>query len=499
MDVTLLWPGRHHMLTKFQHDYLKDLAVNGLPDGRKVARIIVAVTSANHDNTRRNPVPLYLRVLALEDFMADIPCEVKMYPIKDIPYTDRYAAYVIGQIFYQSGERLAPESTVLACSTPSVIGIFKAMGFGDVPMELSSSTPEVYSTLRPFEVNELLVKAGSSWRDPSAEWQKHASPATVALYLEYNLGDLIIEVFKDALLGDDADITETRDYNVYVRKMDSMIDIKFNDIAPFVAEGKIVDVGCSTGSLIQCLAKRFPESDLIGIEAVRRFYEYCKIQEYANPFVFFYRRNVTDQNFKEGTINTFIYSSVLHEVYSYIGESALHDVIQKTYLQLASGGRIVIRDVVGPENPDDEVWMALNKKDGAAEGDIASLSTYAKFFRFVKDFKPRPISFREEKVGDDDYIVLRIGNAYEFMSKMTYTDNWESEMHEEFGYYSFSRWKEELVKTGFNIVEGSRTFQNPYIIEHRYRGNVALFKKDAAELHAVDFPPTNMVLAAEKH
>jgi SAM-dependent methyltransferase len=498
MDVTLLWPGRHHLLTKFQHDYLKELAIKGLPDGRKVARIIVAVTSANHDNTRRNPVPLYLRALALEEFARDIPCEVKLYPIKDIQYTDKYGTYMLGQIFYQSGERLLPENTMLACSTPSVVAIFKALGFGDVPMELTDPVAEKYGALRPFEVTDLLVKAGSSWRDPASEWQRHASPATVALYLEYNLGDLIIEVFKDSLLSDDADITDTRDYQTYVQGMDAMTDVKFNDIAPFVTEGKIVDVGCSTGSLIQCLAKHFPESDIIGIEAVRRFYEYCKMQEYANPFVFFYRRNVTDQNFKENTINTFIYSSVLHEVYSYIGESALHDVIQKTYLQLISGGRIIIRDVVGPEHPQDEVWMLLNKKDGEGEGDIAVLSTYAKFFRFVKDFKPRPISFRQEKMGDDEYIVLPIQNAYEFMSKMTYVDNWESEMHEEFGYYSFSRWQEELTKQGFSIVEGSKPFHNPYIIDRRYRGNVSLFKKEGDRLVPVDYPPTNMILVGEK-
>ena len=281
MDVTLLWPGRHHLLTKFQHDYLKKLATEGLPDGRKVKKIIVAVTSANHESTRRNPLRLYLRSLALEDFLSDFPCESRIYPIKDIPYTDKYGAYLIGQLFYQSGEKLTPEDTVLACSTPSVIEIFKKLGFGNVPMELTDAAPEKYSALRPFEVTELLVKAEKDWRNDGAEWQALTSPATVKLYKQYNLGDLIIEVFNDALLTDDADITETRDYHSYAQGMDVMVDVKFSDIKPFVVDGKIVDVGCSTGSLIQLLAKAFPESDIIGIEAVRRFYEYCKMQEYA--------------------------------------------------------------------------------------------------------------------------------------------------------------------------------------------------------------------------
>ena len=486
------------MLTKFQHEYLRNLAVNGLPDGRKVKSIIVTVTSANHDNTRRNPLPLYLRAIALEDFVRDIPCEVRVYPVKDIPDTDQYGEYLVRQIFYQSGERPTPETTVLASSTPWMIGMFKDMGFANLPVELTDPVAETYAASRSFEVMRMLVQAGERWREESAEWRAYAASATVTLYLRYGLGDLIIETYRDSLLSDDADITETRDYNVYARGMDGMIDIKFKDIEPFVVEGKIVDVGCSTGSLVQLLAKRFEQSDIIGIEAVRKFYEYCTAQEYASPFVFFYRRNVTDQHFKEGTINTFIYSSVLHEVYSYIGEAALHDVIRKSYLQLASGGRIVIRDVVGPEDPKSEVYVALNKDDGKAEGDIAELSTHAKFFRFAKDFKPRPISFREEHLDGADYVVTSIQDAYEFMSKMTYVDNWESEMHEEFGYYSYPRWTEELAKAGFRIVEGSRPFQNPYIIEKRYRGNITLFKKEGDALRPIDFPPTNMVLVGEK-
>ena len=70
------------------------------------------------------------------------------------------------------------------------------------------------------------------------------------------------------------------------------------DIKPYVKEGKIVDMGCGTGSLIRLLSKDFKESDIIGIEATRKFYEFCKMQEYKNPFVFFYRRNILDQKNK---------------------------------------------------------------------------------------------------------------------------------------------------------------------------------------------------------
>lgn len=494
--INIIFPGRHHMLTKFQFDYLKNIALKGV-GGRSVGKIIFPVTSANHENTRRNPIPFYLRTLAIDQFSRNLPCEIKIYPIPDVKQTDKFAEYMLSQIFYQSGVRLNPQNTILACSTPPVINLFRKFGFKNLPVELTDVKKGLYKSLRPFEVIDLLVKSGKKWRvDP--RWKKYASGATQKIYSEYNLGDLIQELFKDSLLGEDADITETRNYTSYAQAMDASTRLKFEDIKPFVVQGKIVDVGCSTGYLIKLLAEEFGESDIVGIEATRKFYEFCRFQEYASPFVFFYRRNAVDQNFKANSINTFIYSSIFHEIYSYIGEKSLKKVLKNTYTQLNYSGRIIIRDVVGPEEPDRKIYLELNKKDGLKSGSIKKLSTFAKFFRFVRDFKPRKIKYKLVTKGGKELIKLRLQDAYEYISKMNYTENWESEMHEEFGFYSFSKWKGELKKTGFKIVESSKVFKNPYIIDNQYRGKAALYAIKKGNLILEDYPPTNMILVGEK-
>lgn len=485
------------MLTKFQQQYLRDIVRTGF-NGRPIGSIIFAVTSSNHENTRRNPLPLYLRVMAIEEFSRDIQADIRIYPIPDIKQSDKFASYVIRQIFYQGGLDLNSNNTILGSSTPSVINMFKQLGFENAPMELTSLEPETYSTLRPYEVIDELIKSGKNWHSDNA-WHEHASLATQNIYDKYKTGDLICELFNDALLSDDADITDTRNYDTYSLSMDNTIKFKFEDIRPFIKQGKIVDVGCSTGSLIRLLAQEFQESDIIGIEAVRKFYEFCKTQEYPNPYVFFYRRNITDQNFKENTINTFIYSSILHEVYSYLGEDVLNTVLQNTYNQLELNGRIVIRDVVGPEEPDKEVYMELIDTDGASKGDITKLSTYRKFFRFAEDFLPRKIKYEEVTTGSRKIIKLRIQDAYEFMSKKNYTDNWASEMHEEFGFYSYSVWCKKLEQFEFKITAGSKPFTNPYIVEHSYQDKVTLFTFKDGRLIDEAYPPTNMVLVGEKH
>jgi len=484
------------MLTKFQHQYLRNLIEDRI-NGNKVERIVFAVTSSNHENTRRNPVPLYLRTMAITQFAHDLPCEIKIYPLPDAAYSKKFAKYILSQIFYQSGEKLTPENTILACSTPNVINLFKKEGFSNLPVELIDSKKDKYSSLRPYEVIDLLITSGKNWRHDE-KWKEYASEATQNVYLEYNLGGLIVELFRDSLISEDADITETRDYNTYAAGMDKNIQFKFEDIKPFVKEGKIVDVGCGTGALINLLAKEFQESDILGVEATRKFYEFCRLQEYANPFVFFYRRNILDQNFKENTINTFVYSSILHEIYSYIGKETLIKVFKNTYKQLVNSGRIVIRDVVGPENAKKIVYMELNQKDGKSAGDIKKLSTYAKFFRFVKDFKPRKIKFKKVKIDGKELIKLYLVDAYEYISKMNYIDNWQSEMREEFGFWSFKKWEKELKKIGFKIVDGSKDFQSQYIIDKMYKGKVVLCSLKGKKLIEENYPPTNMILAGEK-
>ena len=81
---------------------------------------------------------------------------------------------------------------------------------------------------------------------------------------------------------------------------------------------------------------------------------------------------------------------------------------------------------------------------------------------------------------------------------MNYTDNWESEMHEDFSFYSYSKWEKELKKIGFKIVKGSKPFRNRYIIENVYKGKVILYRKIKNKLTLTDYPYTNMILAGEK-
>lgn len=132
--TALLFPGRHHLLTNFQLEYLTlatkgdsrellDVAGKPLELAEPIDAVIWAVTSANHSNTRRNPLPAHRREAAIEELadLLDVPSFVFM--IDDIGATPRFAEYVLKKIEVDSRRQfcLTPENCVVACSTPAVI------------------------------------------------------------------------------------------------------------------------------------------------------------------------------------------------------------------------------------------------------------------------------------------------------------------------------------------------------------------------------------------
>src|SRR3954470_6139095 len=85
----VLFPGRHHVLTRFQAGYLAELVARESVTGP--ATVVWAVTSANHENTKRNPVPYHRREAAIERFSVLTGLRSVVVPVFDTAPTDRFA------------------------------------------------------------------------------------------------------------------------------------------------------------------------------------------------------------------------------------------------------------------------------------------------------------------------------------------------------------------------------------------------------------------------
>ncbi|MDJ1502970.1 transferase [Xanthocytophaga agilis] len=530
----LLFPGRHQLLTNFQFNYLYRIIQAGLSqetdangqllgnDFGPIDAIIFAVTSANHSHTRRNPLPFHLRVLQLEDFSDDLPVPAYMYGIDEVGVLENFADYTIKRIRHESDGMfdLTPQNTVVVCSTP-VMNMYEKLDFRVLPAELLDRQTQQFVTGLPWDLVEYIAKAGDAWLTDRYVLE-HMHPASYSLWKKYKLGEKVQMLFRDRIISDDGDITTTRDYNSYVRQMDDIAELKFKETAPYIRPGRIGDIGCAVGSWIRlaCQQDLLHESDFYGIEVARHLFDICQQRkhngEFGNPFVFFAQKNaVTGLVYEKNSMHTINTSSLTHEIESYGSREDLLTFIRNRYEELATGGIWINRDVVGPDNPDEEVVLVLTKEDGRNDdwereitnrdelsAYLQGLSTYARFLRFARDFRHKENeALHYELLSTEEHksnLQLSLRNAMEFLLKKDYTDNWQSEMHEKFCFWTYADWEKEMSKAGFSILPQSHAYQNDWIVKNRFTGKAELFSKTTDGLKPLDFPVTHMLFLAEK-
>ncbi len=534
----LLFPGRHLLNTSFQKQYLDRVlpltvgemdvtSSTRLKADDKIGEIIFAVTSANQSNSRYNPVQFWARVVAIDRFARALKerfgIPYRIIGIPHYPPTDHYIDLLLKEIHENTHDRLnlTPENTLVICSTPALIPQYSAKGFAVLPAEYD---PEGKKHIAPTPVE--IIRQFSESEAEVESFKGILSEASIEAWHDFpEIPETVRRIWKDPILMESGSLTSERNYSTYAMGMGhtELIRLKYQDIKEAIVPGKIVDEGCADGALVAVLAADFPDSDIIGVEITSEFMARClerqRAGEFGGTFVHFHQRNLFDPIFEDNSINSTLCNSTTHEIWSYGKQrESLSGYIEKKFKQLKPGGRLIIRDVIGPKNKEREVWLRANAEDGSNEegADLTTLSTQARFKLFAKDFladmrasgrrgAETQVKYREEVVDGVTYFVLPYKHAVEFMSRKDYTDNWNSEMNEEFTFFDFDEWKEFLTEHGFKIIENpnqptqsSRVYANEWIVKNRYVGKTDLFVQENGNLAPFEYPPTNIILVAEK-
>ncbi|GAA3343591.1 hypothetical protein GCM10020358_43470 [Amorphoplanes nipponensis] len=464
--------------------------------------IVWAVTSANHENTKRNPVPYHRREAAIERFSVLAGLRSVVVPVFDTAPTDRFAEVTLKTITVATGLELTPANTVVACSTP-VAGLYAALGFRIAGVEAESEPVPA----RPWDVLLRLAAGDEGWREL-------AHPATADVFDRYRLVESVRTVVNDPVVGDEGGLTATRNYRTYVEAFADSAARKWQQVEQHVRPGRIVDIGCGAGAVLE-LADREPalrESDLIGVEVARHLYEECVHKKaqgvFANANVFFYRRNVLGGAiFPPRSIDTTLTFALTHEIWSYGDRwASLRRFAQAIYDHTAPGGVWINSDVCGPDGRDRPVRLTLDDTDGdnppAPRTDLAGLSaaqvaayvgglsTRARLEQFAVDFR---FPFRHSPAGAA--VELTLGAAMDFLTRKDYADNWLSEVQEQFCGLEYADWKSLLADVGFEVDPASGTSRNDWIIDNRIAPTATLSTVDGQPL---DWPVTHVLLVARR-
>lgn len=457
--TTALLLGRFHAVTKAQADWLASLAQ------APVERLVCVLTSANHAGTRRNPLDADVREAMLRPALARAGKPFDVVRLDDVPESDAWVGHVVDGVKRATGQTLTTADTTVYSANRDVQALFAAQGFPVVAGEVQGLTPH--------ELVQRVVD-GKPWKDD-------ASPETIEVFTRPEVLQRVKALFAQTLLTDDGELGHQRDFQSYGAQMDASLRQKLEDLVRWVKPGCIVDKGCGTGKLLVELSRLFPDSKLVGVDLSREFLRLCDENTYASDDVELVFGNVIDRNVAPGSATSVIYSSVMHEVHSYLG----YDVTQidralgNAFTELAPGGHVLVRDGISPEPA---TWRLELLTDQARET----------FERFAKEFRHGK-GVRFERLGERT-VRLSSHDANEFLCKKDYLKNWHIEVHEEFGPLTLDGWRDALSRAGFMPLHLVETV-NPWIVSHRYEGSVALTDDSG---HPLPWPATNCVVVGRK-
>jgi SAM-dependent methyltransferase len=182
----------------------------------------------------------------------------------------------------------------------------------------------------------------------------------------------------------------------------------------YVRPGRIVEIGPGGGVVLDLLEAKFAGSEIIGVDLSRE--AIAALQAHARAGSHRWRvvhgaAEVLPELVGGNSVDTVVFCSILHEVYSYTERSgqkfqleSVRDVIRAAWATLKPGGRMVIRDGVMP--PAAMRRIRFRASDARSTFDL-----------YVMQFEGRRIAFRE--LGSDR-VELSSADAMEFL----YTYTW---------------------------------------------------------------------------
>src|SRR5262249_38068126 len=148
-------------------------------------------------------------------------------------------------------------------------------------------------------------------------------------------------------------------------------------------------------------------ASIVGVDLSRELLRRSDENTYAGGDISLVLGDAADQQLPDGSADTVIFSSIMHEIYSYSGydRARIDRALTSAARELKPGGRLLIRDGISPDPR--EVLL-----------DLMDAATGAWFERFAREFRHGQ-GARFEKVetraGADSTVRLAAHDANEFL------------------------------------------------------------------------------------
>jgi SAM-dependent methyltransferase len=229
----------------------------------------------------------------------------------------------------------------------------------------------------------------------------------------------------------------------YLSDMNSSGDYK-KVLLDYMVGKRVLDIGPGGGILLDLIEQEKPEVEAIGIDISANVIEALERKKQRESHRWHVMKGDAlqlDQYVEPGTVDTVIFSSILHELYSYIerdghrfNTDTVAAALQSAFQVLSPCGRILIRDGIMSEPELQKRRIRFLEPDG-----LHWLERYA------ADFKGRKIIF--ERISDHE-VMMPINDAMEFLYTYTWGEEaYVHEIQEQFGVFTPQAYEECIRET----------------------------------------------------
>lgn len=252
----------------------------------------------------------------------------------------------------------------------------------------------------------------------------------------------------------------------YLETMNAADASRKSELLDYVTGQTVIDVGSGGGVLLDRLEKRFPEKDIIGTDISANVIEALqnKIESEGHGY------RVCRQNFVDGPfekkVDCIIFSSIIHEIYSYteydgeqFNSASVKAALANAADSLHKGGRILIRDGVKTDSRR-QCRIFLKEPSGRA-----FLQNYRKDFRGLRELRDTDGMLRADAYSYDGNGTLTAD--INFIREFLYTYTWGEEsyaleVNEQFGYFTLREMEDCLKELGMKIVYAEEYLEPGY-------------------------------------
>jgi ubiquinone/menaquinone biosynthesis C-methylase UbiE len=138
-------------------------------------------------------------------------------------------------------------------------------------------------------------------------------------------------------------------------KSDDQRKVWLESMTKFVRPGRIVELGCGSGFVLEELVEDFAESIIIGVDINRKELEAVTERKFANVIPVL--ADMTKETFADNTFDTVIIVGCLHEVYSESGKGEVAETFRLAGRALKDKGVMIVQDFLKPSSRPVEIRL----------------------------------------------------------------------------------------------------------------------------------------------